>query len=445
MPVHCTRHRVVLEIYSPGIVLRTSEVLSEFNMVVSDRQVYRGRAVVKGLVNTGTLVVCEATLEDNWLDVDFSANGQSKLGEAFRDFIQQWERHYKVSLDYKVIIADMHSFFSEMRLWLDQVELGIRSTPSGDRLSLGQELVGELGQSIVPMINTLFEKFESIASRLDEELRPLHCAYMKRQLHPLLLCSPFAYRTFTKPLGYAGDYEVVNMIAREAHEGSTLFAKIVNLWFLKQPPAEAHRNRIECLAQKLLEETVRVRSRGRPARVLSLACGPAVEMQRFIERQEVSNEASLVLIDFNDETLQHAGAALAEVKKRHHRHTPVQMVRKSVQQVLKEAGKTVARAADQQYDFVYCTGIYDYLSDPVCQRLTEVLYDWVAPGGLFLATNVDPSNPLRNGMEHLLDWNLVYRNGQQLRALKPAGADPDQVVVKSDLTGVNLVFEARKP
>lgn len=34
-----------------------------------------------------------------------------------------------------------------------------------------------------------------------------------------MLCSPFAYRAYHKPLGYAGDYEMVNMIARDPYEG----------------------------------------------------------------------------------------------------------------------------------------------------------------------------------------------------------------------------------
>ena len=55
----------------------------------------------------------------------------------------------------------------------------------------------------------------------------------------LLLSSPFLYRAYQKPLGYAGDYEMVNMIARDPYEGGSLFAKVVNLWFLSQWPARA--------------------------------------------------------------------------------------------------------------------------------------------------------------------------------------------------------------
>ena len=76
---------------------------------------------------------------------------------------------------------------------------------------------------------------------------------------------------------------------------------------------------------------------------------------------------------------------------------------------------------------------------------SDIMYDWVAPGGLLLVTNVEPSNPRRKGMEHLLDWHLIYRTGQQFRVLQPRQSPADWVAVRTDLTGVNLFLEVRKP
>src|SRR6201999_3920525 len=88
-------------------------------------------------------------------------------------------------------------------------------------------------------------------------------AFAKRMLHSLLLCSPFLNRTFTKPLGYAGDYEMVNMLARNPLEGDTFFAKIINLWFWEQPPAAAHRNRLNYLERRIGEEAIRLMRSGK--------------------------------------------------------------------------------------------------------------------------------------------------------------------------------------
>ncbi|HYT60212.1 MAG TPA: hypothetical protein VEL06_08575 [Haliangiales bacterium] len=446
--VRLMRHLAVFEIYNLALVLRLSEVLTNFKIVANDVPLYVGRAVVNNLLYTATLVICEATLDESgWIDVDFNCvrNGGVGLAKEYENFVRRWQKNYKVTQPFKLIIADMRTFFMDMQLWLDQVELGIRASPSGDRSKLEQAVTDELASAIIPSINTLFEKFENAAQNLEPHLLPIHSSYMRRQLHPFVLCAPFPHRTFCKPLGYAGDYEMVNMIARDVHEGGSLYAKIVNCWFLKQPPAQAHRNRLRYLQDKLIEETLRVMRAGRQARICNLACGPAVEVQRFLDEQEISNQAHFSLIDFNDETLEHAQMKLDSVKARHYRRSSVQYVKKSVQRILRDSVRTFERPPQDQYDFVYCAGLYDYLPDQVCRLLTDLLYEWVAPGGLLLLTNVEPSNPLRNGMEHLLDWHLVYRTGRQFEALQPKRASADSVAVRADLTGVNLFLEVRKP
>ena len=445
--VRLGRHQVIFEVYNPISVLQTSEVLAQFRIFFKDRTAYSGKAVINNLIHTGLIVLCEVTLEEGWQDVEFisSPDQLPRLREQFDGHIRDWQKFYRVLPEYKVHIADMHSFFTELRQWLDQVELGIRAAPSGDRLELEQQTAFALASSILPCIDHLFQKFESIAAAIEPEARSLHANYMRRQLHPLVLAAPFAYRTFVKPLGYAGDYEMVNMILRNGCEGSSLFAKVIHRWFVQQAPAEAHRNRIDLLTQRLVEETLRGQREGHRARVFCLACGPAMELQRFLREKDISDRAELTLLDFNEETLQHTNGLLSDLKARHQRVTPVHLIKKSVYNILKESGKSVERAPEAQFDFVYCAGLFDYLPDQVCQRLMGICYQWLAPGGLLLSTNVEPSNPQRHGMEHLLDWHLIYRTGPQCQTLRPSSCLPDHYSVKADITGVNLFMEARKP
>lgn len=64
-----TRHLAVFEIYTPTVVLRMSEVLSDFKVVLNDRTIYSGRAVVSNLINAGETLVCEATLDEHWINI----------------------------------------------------------------------------------------------------------------------------------------------------------------------------------------------------------------------------------------------------------------------------------------------------------------------------------------------------------------------------------------
>jgi len=446
-----TRHLAVLEIYSTNGVIQTSEVLSEFKIIWNDRTLYLGRAVVRNLVNTGSVTVCETTLDDSWVDVDFSLSPEmlGNLRGQFAGFMQEWEKFYRVRADFKVVIGDLQMMLTDLRLWLDQVELGIRSSPSADRTELERKILDEIAEPIVESINAFIDRFETIAQELEPELQPAHRVYLRRQLHPLVLSSPFAYRAFHKPLGYAGDYEMVDMMLRSPYEGSSLFAKIINVWLLRQMPAQAHRNRVNYLTNNLAEAMARAQGQGRTARVFNLGCGPAEEVHRLLKEQPAADRVQFTLLDFNEETLVHLRATLEETKRKYHCSPSIQLVRKSVHQLLKEGGRSVERTPEKQYDLVYCAGLFDYLSDPICKRLMELLYAMVAPGGLVVATNVSNAvgtfKPFRHSMEYILDWNLVYRDGKRVAALAPDSVPADNVLVMSETTGVNLFLELRKP
>jgi len=445
--VRLGRYSVLFELYGPGSGLRLSEALSNFQIIIRKRVVYSGRATIRNLVVSEHLEVCEVTLDESaWTDLELSTAmaGNGVLRKEFEVFIQDWQKLYRILPDYKIIIADMQSFLGDMRLWLEQVELQLRAAPEAQHGLLAENLIKELAGPLVDCVKVLFEKFEGVARTVDEATAPAHRNYMRRQLHSMVLAAPFAHRTFTKPLGYAGDYEMVGMIARNGFEGKSLFAKILHHAFCQQMPALAHRNRILHLKTRLLEETARCARHGQPARILNLGCGPALEVQQFLKESPLSDNARFTLLDFNDETLQYARTALTEIARQNGRRTEIALQKKSVMQMLKETAR--AKAADQQpYDLVYCAGLFDYLPDATCRHLMNIFHGLTAPGGLVLATNVEPSNPMRVGMEHLLDWNLIHRDAAQVRKLKPRLADEDDVSVFGDDTGVNVMLEIRKP
>ena len=440
---------VVFEVYSPGAVIQVSEVLRNFKVQLGDRVAYSGRAVVKNVVHTGMKLVCAVALDEAWtLQFSNADLGPGRLRALFKEHLHQWHKLYLIRPEYKLQIADMEIFFAELRVWLDRVELGLRATAPKKGGEFLNDVAEEIGASVLPAVDSLFDKFEHIAKAVEPAASPVHRAYMQRRLHPLLLGAPFPHRTFTKPLGYAGDYEMVNMIARNRPEGTSLYAKIVNLCFLRQSPAAAHRNRLTHLTQRLVEETLRAAGPGRPARIFSVACGPALELQDFLREHEISNRADITLLDFNEETLQHITAAFTQLKAKLSRRTPVHFVQRSVHELLKESVRSGVRPGTQQYDFVYCAGLFDYLTDAVCQRLITLFYGWVSPGGLLLVTNVDDTlndlRSFRHSMDFILDWQLMYRRNSQFSALVP-NAIKAECSVKSDETGVNLFLELRKP
>jgi extracellular factor (EF) 3-hydroxypalmitic acid methyl ester biosynthesis protein len=440
-----TRYSVAFEVYNPYSILQTSEVLSGFQIFINTHMIYNGRAVVRSLINTGIYLVAEVGLDEGWLDADLCSpvNQRERLLAELQEFLKEWINLQQVNEDFKIVISDLQSLLGGFRGWLEQVELGIGSAPADKRSAIERQVISDLQPAILPQVHSLFKRFEAIAVCVPEQFQALHQFYLRRQLHPLLLCAPFVYRTYQKPLGYAGDYEMVNMILRSPHEGSSLFAKLVNTYFLSQPPAEAHRNRIKYITEQIVTETKRIARLGRPARIFNLGCGPAAEIQDFLIQEDISDQAEFTLLDFNEETLHYTANRLSELKKKYNRRTSVSYLPKSVGQILRESRRAHETLISESYDLVYCAGLFDYLSDRVCRKMIEILYDLVAPGGLLIATNVAAHNPVRNMMEYVGAWNLIHRDAPQLVSLRPSSEGEFRVT--SEQTSMNLFLELRKP
>jgi len=190
-------------------------------------------------------------------------------------------------------------------------------------------------------------------------------------------------------------------------------------------------------------ETCRVSGRQRKARIFNFACGPAIEVQRFLADFQFTERAELTLADFNQETLDHAARAVRSIKERLSLETAVHFQKKSVYQILKE--NQTGAGAKPEYDFIYCAGLFDYLPDVTCRQLMEIFHDWLAPGGLLAVTNVVDQKPFRYMLEFVLDWYLIYRNAGEGASLIPASIPEEARAVKIDPSGVNLFIEARKP
>ncbi|HEY3493165.1 MAG TPA: class I SAM-dependent methyltransferase [Polyangiaceae bacterium] len=435
--LHLTRHSVALEVYNPFSIVQLSEVLHDVRILRQERAIYQGRAVITNLVPTGALTIVSAALVDPWSDLSGLSTTQDIRSETQR-FIAAWEDGYRIRPSYQLAVNNLASFLQELDRWLGQAE-ALYSHESG---STGQ---GGLFEQIWPALEQklaeLFANLEQAASEVPAAEAPVHRAFCQRELHPLMLCDPFIHRSFTKPLGYAGDYQIVNMILRALGQCSTTYARVISEFNLTRAPAVAHRNRIRLLESLLGQESRRRAAAGAPLRVLNLGCGPAAEVERFVENDEAAEGTQLTLVDFSAETLEFAGARIARAREASGRKIVVSPVHLSMHELLKSAASGRSSLAGE-YDFVYCAGLFDYLSDRVCSRLMRLFYDWTAPGGLTLATNVHEKNPTRHLMAHIAEWHLEYRDERRFRAFL---SEALPATVYADATGVNLFLEVRRP
>jgi len=439
--VRLTRNLAVFEVYNPHSIVQLSEVLTDIRIRRGDRTTYTGRAVVSNLVSTGLLLLVSVTLVDPWSDLVHLSPG-TELRQEVTGFINDWEATHRTILpDYVLSISRLRNFLQELNRWLehgDTVAGIVNGDTSGDD---ARQFVLDVAEETGPKLEHLFQDFEYQARRVPDDDLINHKAFARRELHPLMLCSPFIHRTYSKPLGYAGDYEMVNMILGDPWRGGSTYAKLINASFLQADVALAHRNRIKLLLDSLRLESRRVQALGRPFRVLNVGCGPAVEVRQFLKDHQSYGYSEFQMLDFSRETLNYVKEKIDQTPGDTAPSAKVDYVHRSIHDLLKEAaGRKPSRP--RHFDMVYCAGLFDYLSDRICKRLLRLFYDWTLPGGLVLATNVHPRNPIRAIMEHIVEWYLVTRDQQDMLEL---AHDLGQHRVFTESTGTNVLLEIRKP
>lgn len=432
-----SRTTLILEVYNPYSIVQLSEVLHDLEVRSGQRLIYQGRAVVTNLVNTGLMLIVSVRLIDNWSDLAGLFEDPTRVNQEVGAFIEEWTHSNRVRPRFQLAVSELRSFLTELNRWLEHVDVQMDEGHGFNR-----EIVEALSEPVIPKLSAMFDDFEDAADEVEEEERTAHERYVQRDLHPLLLRAPFVHRAFNKPLGYAGDYEMVNMMLRDPFEGPTTYARIINALYLYAGPPTAHRNRIDILLEWLHTEFHKAEERGAMLQCLNVGCGPAVELQRLFRTDRAAERCSFELMDFNEQTLAYTRGVLDEACEEGGIHPDIALVHESVHHLLKTASKGDDGQRDSRYDIIYCAGLFDYLSDKICSRLLHLFYQWTKPGGRVLVTNVHPSHSSLHAMEYILEWHLIYRDESRMCGLVP---DEWPREAYRDPTGINIFMELQKP
>jgi extracellular factor (EF) 3-hydroxypalmitic acid methyl ester biosynthesis protein len=437
------RRALVMEIYNPYSIVQVSEVLSDLMIRSGERAIYQGKAVVVSLLNTGLMALVSLTLIDEWNDLGGSDHSSRSVSEAVGRFIEDWQARPRINESYQVVVNDLRAYFSEVTRWLDQADV-TAGLPRDVRGRVRDDVFYEIARPLLAKGREYLLRFEAEAGKVPPELESAHRWFAQSAIHPLVLRAPFVYRTFAKPLGYAGDYQMVNQILGDPREGPSTYFELVNFMFLQAGVAQAHRNRVDILLERLKALSALAHEQQRPMRVLNVGCGPAGELQRLVATVRHLEHLDVTLMDFSDETLLYTSQRLMEVaSEAGSEPLKVSLRHESVHQLLKRSSREQEVSPADQFDMIYCAGLFDYLADKACSRLIAYFERHLRPGGTLLVTNVHSNNPERRWMEHFMEWYLIYRDEAGIVELFPEGLPA--IRTYTDATGVNLFAEAVKP
>lgn len=244
--------------------------------------------------------------------------------------------------------------------------------------------------------------------------------------HPiksLLHQDPFTRRNFEKPRGYDGDAKTLDFIygyADLTKHDLTPLGKAIYEYTTNSPSCRAVRERRMIISRMIDNAAAKVKK----PRIFSLACGHMREAGTSSAFGEGA-VGEVVAMDYDKKCLSLVSRELS--------HFKITTVHNSVRELF----FTRKRKKLEKFDLIYASGLYDYLSQRVAVRLTEILFGMLNHGGSLLLSNFVPHIRDVGYMETFMDWRLIYRNEEQLEETL-SGVSP------GDLDKMRVFFEENR-
>jgi extracellular factor (EF) 3-hydroxypalmitic acid methyl ester biosynthesis protein len=433
-----------------SLIFRIGDVISDIRFYSFDREVHSGSATIIHILDEyqGSKVFSRIGCRfENPMDISTIISGDkvTKLRNEYTDFLHSLAVEDNLNQEFVHLASHLHYLLTNFRNKLKSEDGKIHDEEEPLRSMLYDTLRTLTFESLNDVISKFSEQFEKVTAQFaDPKQHFIHREYFQKMLNEFFIASALFDRAYTKPLGYAGDYEMMNIIYRNEFEGRDLFSQVMNKLDCEAPAARAVRNRRDYFCKKITQVYQSVPDGG-TCKVVSVACGPCVEMAEFLKslaafKRQVKTE--LIAMDQDPNAIQDAGQRLTPLSEPFDDLT-VHVMKNNIKELI--LGRKKENAIYSQADLIYTAGLCDYLSAGAVNRLAKELYSFLKPGGTLIAGNFGPYNPQRFKMEYGSEWFLIHRTEGEIRDFARGLPEDAAITVEKEPEGVNLFLNVRKP
>jgi extracellular factor (EF) 3-hydroxypalmitic acid methyl ester biosynthesis protein len=360
---------------------------------------------------TGQLIFTESVYD---LENLFYKNKLVKLQSGFMNLQIVISHKNQIEPAFKNYIADLTYDLGVYKGYFDSADREYEKEPHHIKHSIQNALIATEGRSMMKFLDKKLEEFEDIIQTFDRKAHERHGFYLRKQILHYLLCAPFMARANLKPRGYAGDSVMMSMIYENDYRGDSTFGKIMHKHPIEHPAASAVRNRRGMIANRLAAFSKNNQRVNEPLTVLSVACGPALELDDIFLSPEDGPRFRYVLLDQDRRALHEAAENVTRIEKAMNIRLKVKYLNNSVRTML---AAPILEKQLGRFNFIYSMGLFDYLTPPVAKAVIQKLFSLLEPGGQLIVGNFFISNASKFYMEYWLDWVLYHRSEEEFRQL----------------------------
>lgn len=350
-----------------------------------------------------------------------------------RSLINTFAASEIVPVQFREIVWRCKEYLENLKQKITELEQTAPRSTQVEHLNFETTICQFFSKHFVEFFNPVYDQLFNQLSECTTAQKNAAFTFFRDSLKKLIYDAPFADRSFNKPLGYAGDYDMMNLIYRPDLAGNSLFAKCLNYYFVNEPAALAVKNRAAYLREKLI--TTLKSNPSKKMKFLSVACGPAMEVQNLIKENGdllKGRDITFHLLDQDESALKFTQRTIKNLARERNLNIEVQMVHKAIKNIITRG------LPERDYDMIYSAGLFDYFADPVAQLAGTSLFNSIKQDGELIIGNFNTTNPTKFLMAIALDWNLIYRTPDQMKQL--FSHIEGQAKVEQEPTGINLFF-----
>ena len=304
------------------------------------------------------------------------------------------------------LTLEIRHFLMKIKTELDEFD------KTGPDESQQIRFISENKKKIFSKLDRDFNVIWQTAKNLDNKSHNIYKRYFHQMLEPLLgRQMEINNHIYQKPLGYPGDFMVMNYIFdyhKTKYLGETSYQKLINHYTCNIPISKSNVRRKEFFKSKILETLQQKDS----LRILSLCSGPVRELIELVEEGKIDRPLTFKCIDFEQRSLWYIMDAMEKIDDKKKQFLKIDYIHKSIPTVLRN--KTLKEEVGR-HDLVYSSGLFDYLTDGLASRLIRDLFELLEKKGLLIICNASlRDNSHRAYYELLGDWVFYHRTKEEL-------------------------------
>jgi len=147
------------------------------------------------------------------------------------------------------------------------------------------------------------------------------------------------------------------------------------------------------------------------ARILSVASGPARELIELAEEGRIDKPLYFDCLDVEPEAFEYIKKSLEKILPENKKNLNIRFIQADFLDLVK--GRN-AHDLFKKYDFVYSSGLFDYLTDRMAKRLILHLSGLLDNNATLIVTNAIKDDYHRAYYEMLGGWKLINRSEKEM-------------------------------